>query len=108
MAMMTTATTRAEVARSVTKRSMARELMAISIISRFWPSHLAPPRKPQANFSWIVCVHSPAGQLVWRVLDEELPLFAHLKRGENHGKDYQGGDKDALMLLLATTRDWEG
>jgi hypothetical protein len=107
MAMMSTATERMEAARNAKRSAIGRELLLVSLLSRFWPSHLAPPRTPQVNFAWIVCVHSPAGQLVWRVSNEELPLFAHLEERENHGKDYIGGEKEALMLLLATTREWE-
>ncbi len=91
----------------ILKRSVIdRELVLVAVLSRVWPSHLAPPLKPQVTFKWIVCVHSPAGFLVWRVSDEELPLFDHLERRENDAVDYVAGDKLALLLLLAT-EGWE-
>jgi hypothetical protein len=106
MAMMSTATERMEAARNAKRSAIDRELLLVSLLSRVWPSHLAEPRKPQRTFTWIVCVHSPAGQLVWRVSDEELSLFDHLERRENHGKDYQAGDKLARLLHLAA-EGWE-
>lgn len=79
-----------------------RELLLVAVLSRVWPAHLAPPRKPQQMFPFIVCLHSPAGHLVWRVSEEELSLFDHLERRANDAKDYTAGDKMALLLLLAT------
>ena len=99
------ATARLEAARAVKDVILIRELCLVSLLSRVWPSHLAEPRVPQLNFPWIVCLHSPAGQLVWRVKEEELALFEHLERndrGENHGKDYKGTDKMALLQLMAS------
>ncbi len=85
------------------KRSVIdRELVLVAVLSRVWPSHLAPPLKPQQTFKWIVCIHSPAGPMVWRVSDEELSLFDHLERSANDAKDYTAGDKLALLLLLAS------
>src|ERR1035437_1676280 len=95
---MKSATERLDAARATKQRVADREIMYAAILSRLWPSHLAPPRKPQENMQWVVCVHSPAGQLAWRVMDEELPLFAHLARTENDGKDYTFDDKMARLL----------
>ena len=91
-----------EAARAVTQRSITRELMLVSVLSRIWPAHLCEPRTPQVSFPYLVCLHSPAGPLLWRLREEERPLFAHLEDGANHAKDYTAGDKEALLLLLGT------
>ena len=96
------ATKRMEAARAVTQRVVNREILAAAIFSRVWPSHLARPRVEQVNFPFVVCIHSPAGQLAWRVHQDELPLFAHLKEAPNDGQDYTADDKRVRMLHLAT------
>ena len=96
------ATARMEAARGVKQDAVTRELLWAGIGSRLWPSHLAPHRSPRHDCSWIVCIHSPAGQIAYRLTDEELPLFAHLRRSANDGHDYTGTDKIARLLHLAT------
>ena len=97
------ATARKEVSREATKAAVSRELMLVSILSRLWPgSHVCAPLKPQARLRYLVCLHSPAGSLLWRFDDDERDLFEHLPHSDNHAADYKAGDKEALLLLLAT------
>jgi hypothetical protein len=82
---------------------MTRELMLVAILSRIWPSHRCLPRRKQKNLPEMVCVHSPAGILMWRISEQEAPLFEHLALSENHADHYRAGDKEALLLLLASS-----
>jgi hypothetical protein len=60
------------------------------------------------DYQWIVCIHSPAGMLAWRIGDTSLPTYAHLeaKRGDVHG---DGGQvfKERYDRLAAMPRLWE-
>lgn len=53
----------------------------ISVLSKLWPSHLSLSDKSNR---FVVCVHSPEGQLTWHVLQQERDLFLHLKFEEDH------------------------
>ena len=54
----------------------------VCALSKLWPAHLA--RHPDDDLSWddqwrwIVCVHSPVGQLTWHIHDRERQWFDHL------------------------------
>ena len=60
----------------------------IAFMTTLYDSHLC--RHPDSDkewedeWRWIVCIHSPAGQLTWHVHQTELPKFYHLKVEENH------------------------
>jgi len=102
-----TATELKERSREVTKAAVARELMLVSCLSRFWPAHLCEPSKPQPTFKRLVCLHTPAGHLVWRVSDDELPLFAHLDLQANDAPKAMGSTDKLATLLLMATEGWE-
>ncbi len=93
------ATKRMEGARAVSKAAVTRELLWAAIGARIWPSYLAEPRKPQEMFPYILCIESPAGLLVYRVSDEELPMFERLERRGPQESD--GCDKWATLHALA-------
>lgn len=54
----------------------------VAFLSRLYPSHLAKhPEEDKTwenDWRWIVCVHSPAGQMTWHIHDTHLEKFAHL------------------------------
>lgn len=98
---------RIEGARNATKAALNRELVLVSILSRLWTAHLCPPLKADTRFPWLVCLHTPAGPLVWRVSDEEVALFGHLDRSANDAPaDSSPLDKMATLLLMAS-EGWE-
>ncbi len=99
-----TATARMEGARAVSKAAITRELLWAAIGSQIWPAYLAEPRKPQENFPYILCLNTPAGLMVYRVSDEELPLFDHLDR--RGIEERESGDKWAILHALAQD-GWE-
>ena len=100
---------RKQVSREATKAAVARELMLASILTRFWPSYLFKPMKPQLHVQYMLCIETPAGPICWRLWrdkddenDTEMPLFEHIKdRREKGPVNYQAGDKEALLLLLS-------
>ena len=100
------ATHRMQSSREVTKAAVGRELMLVSILSRFLPAHLCEPLKPQPILKRLVCLHTAAGPLVWRVSDEEMPLFAHLELSANDAPEMGSTDKLAALLTMAT-EGWE-
>ena len=95
-----TATERMEAARSVKSDVLMREMCWASIVSRFWPSCLMPAAVEQQNFPFICAIDTPAGRIAYRVHTDELPLFAHLERKPNDGRE--ATSKLAALLLLAT------
>jgi hypothetical protein len=94
------ATLRMEGAHRVAKDAITRELCWAAIGARIWPAHLAPPRTPQQSFTWLHHLDTPAGRIVYRVTDEELPLFDHVLRVKYD--DTPSGDKLAILHALAT------
>ena len=93
---------RKQQARSATKRAITREMLWAAIGTQWWPSYLFPPRIPQKNSPWMLCIESPAGPIVYRLWDDDRPLFEHLERRERGPEHYQTGDKDITLLALAT------
>lgn len=97
---------RMHASREATKRSVARELMLVSLLSReLKGSHLCRPNRFQKNFPMLVCLHTVAGPLVWRLSHDELLLFAHLTIEDNHARVMSRGDKDAVLLTLASLEE---
>lgn len=111
---------RKQVSREATKAAVARELMEASIITRMisaykleqygWGAYLFKPSKPQAHIQWMLCIETPGGPLCWRIWRDkedpdatEMALVEHIKDRREHGpKNYEAGDKLALLLLLST------
>ena len=102
-----TATERAHRSRQATKAAIGRELMYASILARIWPAHLMPPRQTSdKRFVAILCIETPAGEIVYRLTDEELPVFSHLEERPIHGGDHTAVTKEGILLALAT-EGWE-
>lgn len=60
----------------------------VAFVSRLYYSHLCQHLKEDLEWDhkwrWIVCVHSPSGQLTWHIHDSELRNFKHLKNKPEH------------------------
>ena len=59
----------------------------VAFVSKLYPSHLTThPDEDEweDDWRWIVCVHSPAGQLSLHIHDSELSKFDHLLNAANH------------------------
>lgn len=95
------ATVRMEAARRVKSEAITRELLLVSILTRFWPARLMRPSSPQQTFRWLLELDTPAGLVVWRVTDEEAEIFSHVEHREAKSKA-PAIDKTAVLLSLAT------
>ena len=101
------ATVQRDSAREAKRAAMAREVMWVAIGSRIWPTYLFRPSKPQPSFPVMVCIQSPAGDICYRLTEDELSLFEHVTdRREVGPKDYAADDKIAALLHLAS-EGWE-
>jgi len=79
------ATRQRDAARRSRRRALDERLLLLSVLTRFMPAHLArPARGTQTDeFDSVLCFHSPAGQLSWRVTATEIEeLFAHVPKGD--------------------------
>ncbi len=91
------ATARMERSREATKRAAARELLYCGILARLWPSFVAEVDNPV--YPWIVCVQSPAGELTWRLTEEERPFFDWMETGATSLK--RAIDRTPTLMALA-------
>lgn len=94
------ATERMEASRRTSRMAVTRELLFVAILSRLWSgSHRCHvPTGERA-----ICLHTPAGPLVWRLIDDEEPtLFDHLPYADADSSDPKGRHKLAMLLHLAT------
>lgn len=99
------ATARMEASRKVTKRVVSRELGYVGILTRLWPSHLAPRAKPdEQGWSLVVCVHSPAGQLAWALsIEEAHAYFPHLETSANDWDGHTTAEKHERIASLVAS-----
>lgn len=98
-----TATWRMERARTVKQDVLTREMMLVSILTRMWYSHRCEPSvKQTGRLKHCVCIHTPAGPILWRYSDEEEPLFSHLPMAANDAGQFTMNDKEARLLELST------
>ncbi len=79
------ATERMERARDRT-HAVRRETMAfVSLLCRMYPSHRCKAEREQKtnDYAIVVCVHTPAGQMAWKLTEDEHKRFAKLPMQEN-------------------------
>jgi hypothetical protein len=78
----------------------------VCALSKLWPSHLA--KHPPTDISWdpnwtyIVIIESPVGQLSWHIMDRELPMFSHLEHGYNNWDGHTTEQKYERLADLRT------
>jgi len=72
------------------------------VLSKLWPAHLArhPDSDPawENDWRWIVCIHSPVGQLAWHIHDSERDWFEHLEVQENDWDGHTTKEKYDRLL----------
>ena len=81
--------------------------LLVAFVTRVYPSHLM--RHPAADtpweddWRWIVCVHSPTGQMTWHIHDDDVGLFEPLvMEGElpGHWDGHTTADKYERLACL--------
>lgn len=76
----------------------------VSFLSRLYPSHLA--RHPESDtkwedaWRWIICIHSPKGQLTWHIHETEKKFFSHLKEKPGHWDGHTTPQKYARLRRI--------
>lgn len=76
----------------------------VAFISKLYPSHLS--RHPESDkawendWRWIICIHSPAGQLTWHIHDSEKKHFKHLKEKPEHWDGHTTPQKYARLKRI--------
>lgn len=95
---------RLEAARNVKQDAISRELAWVAIVcrARLWPAWISLPRKPQRGLPYLLNIDTPAGRIVYRLAEEEYPMFQNLEHCPNDGESCDKSDKMARLLHLAT------
>lgn len=78
----------------------------VAFLSRLYPAHFSEATDAKPGWQFVVCIHTPAGQLAWHIPDHELgELFWHLSEAPN---DWDGHSTELkysrLMSLVRTDR----
>lgn len=72
--------------------------LVVSALSKVWPAHLSIDATQPKRFQYVVCIHSPAGQLTWHFPSGSLHLFIHL---ETKPSDWDGHSTEEKYKRLA-------
>jgi hypothetical protein len=64
------------------------------------PAHLSTAQHPQKNWKYILCIHTPLGQLAWHLTELEHELFKHLKVRPNDWDKHTTAEKRARIKEL--------
>jgi hypothetical protein len=76
----------------------------VCALSKLWPAHLARHSDSDTTWEddwrWIVCIHSPVGQLTWHIHDAERPWFDYLDVREGDWDGHTTEDKYARLAAL--------
>lgn len=64
-------------------------------------AHLEPPKRADLLFPAVLCVHTPAGQLTWKLSLEDVDDFRHLpSNGVSHFDGVRSHEKDERLATL--------
>lgn len=78
----------------------------VVFLSKQFESHLC--RHPEQDeewendWRWIVCIHSPKGQITWHIHDSELTKFNHLSHGDQHWDGHTTEEKYKRLSDIQT------
>jgi len=81
--------------------------MLVAYLATCYPSHLARHPEDDAwddDWRWLVCVHTPAGQMMWHLHDSEYPLFTWLTQQPNDWDGHTTAEKYTCLLGLIMAR----
>jgi len=74
-------------------------------LAHLWPTVLTPATDYVGT--WIVYLESPAGQLSWHIMPEDLDLFEHVDRRETYPYDGHTTEEKYARLTLALRMEGE-
>jgi len=86
------------------RRYQAERDLLVAVLSRIWPSHIAPAGQSKLVWSEVVCIHSPAGKLAWGLPIDRAHWFAHLARTANDWDGHSAGERDRRLRALLTLK----
>lgn len=76
----------------------------VAFLSRLYKSHLCrhpdTDKEWENDWRWIVCIHSPAGQLTWHIHDSEKRHFKHLALSAEHWDGHTTPQKYARLKKI--------
>lgn len=75
--------------------------MLVAYLATCYPAHLArhPEQEPwDDDWRWLVCVHTPAGQMTWHIHDSEYDLFRWLPARDNDWDGHTTEEKYTCLL----------
>jgi hypothetical protein len=79
----------------------------VAFLSSLYFSHRVRHPDSDTNWEndwrWIVCIHTPKGQMTWHIHDSHLPMFEHLEVGEDHWDGHSMEDKYLRLEALSKT-----
>lgn len=77
----------------------------VAALSKLYPAHLAKDVDQEPEWSNVVCVHLPTGQVTWHVPESELPRwFSHLSMEMGHYDGHTTEEKYERLEGLSATR----
>ena len=98
------ATHRMEAARNTSQRIISERNRLVSVLAALYPSHLcdiSTEANPDAKFTAIVCIHTPVGQIAWKLPETEIGLFKGLPRKPNDWDGHTTEQKHERITALA-------
>lgn len=81
--------------------------MLVAYLATCYPAHLArhPEQEPwDDDWRWLICVHTPAGQMTWHIHDSAYPLFRWLPARNNDWDGHTTEEKYTCLLGLIVER----
>lgn len=84
----------------------------VAFLSRLYPSHLCRHSEEdktwEDDWRWIVCIHSPQGQLTWHLHDSDIYKFRHLVKVEDHWDGHTTEEKYKRLAVLSALEPEDG
>jgi hypothetical protein len=81
--------------------------MLVAYLATCYPAHLARHPAEEAwddDWRWLVCVHTPAGQMTWHIHDSDTPAFRGLPAHANDWDGHTTQEKYTRLLRLILER----
>lgn len=81
----------------------------VAFLSKLYPSHLCrhsdEDKSWEDDWRWIVCIHSPQGQLTWHLHDSDVASFRHLVEQESHWDGHTTEEKYKRLAAIKSAME---